>query len=408
VLVLDLDRFKEVNDTLGHAVGDQLLREVGERLRIAAVPGATVSRFGGDEFAVLLPDADLPAAMRCAEQVHHALAQPLRLHDVVLSADVSIGVALAPMHGTDADSLLRHADVAMYSAKTAHRKTDVYASESDHHTASRLAMVGELKNAIAGDELRLFYQPKAEFRGGAVRSVEALVRWAHPRRGLVPPDEFISVAEQTGLIGSLTDWVLRTALCQQRAWLDEGIDLKVAINISPRSLDDESFPAALAALLLDYRLDADGIILEITENAIMANPEHVIEVLEQLRGLGVTLSMDDFGIGHSSLAYLKRLPIQEVKIDKLFVQGMDTDPDDQAIVQAIVELAHRLNLTVVAEGVETQACWQQLTKMNVDTAQGYLLTRPIPAQELMAWLILRQQNSGDVARPIVSRPRLVG
>jgi diguanylate cyclase (GGDEF)-like protein len=392
VLLLDLDRFKEVNDTLGHAVGDQLLCEIGQRLRSAVSPTASVARFGGDEFALLLPGADEAAARRCAAAVHLALSQPLSLRDVMLSADASIGIALAPAHGADSEALLRHADAAMYAAKTAHRDTAVYVPEADYRTASRLAMVGELKEAIAGDQLRLYYQPKAELRTGAVRSVEALVRWQHPDRGLVPPDEFISLAEQTGLIASLTDWVMRTALRQQREWLDAGINLKVAINISPRLLDDESLPSTVTEMLNAYSVDADRVILEITENAVMTNPDHVIEVLERLREVGITLSMDDFGIGHSSMAYLKKLPIDEVKIDKLFVQGMANDSDDHAIVQAIVQLAHRLDLHVVAEGVETPSCWQELAVMGVDTAQGYLLSRPVPAAELIKWLLLRESE----------------
>jgi predicted signal transduction protein with EAL and GGDEF domain len=354
---------------------------------------ACVCRFGGDEFAVLLPGANADDAQRCAERAYRAHAEPLRLHDVMLSADASIGIALAPAHGNDSESLLRHADVAMYAAKAAHRRIEIYTAQSDHHTASRLAMVSELKQAIAENQLALHYQPKAELADGAVRSVEALVRWDHPVRGVIPPDEFIGVAEQTGLIGGLTDWVLLTALRQQRAWSDSGLDLNVAINISPRLLDDESFPATLTHALSACRVRPDRVTLEITENAIMANPEHVIEMLEHLRRLGLTLSMDDFGIGHSSMAYLKRLPIHEVKIDKLFVRGMLVDPDDQAIVHAIVELAHRLRLQVVAEGVETAPCWQRLAQMKVDTAQGYLLGKPMRAQELTAWYDLRQTRS---------------
>jgi diguanylate cyclase (GGDEF)-like protein len=395
VLLLDLDRFKEVNDTLGHAVGDQLLCEIGQRLRSAVPASACVARFGGDEFALLLPGADQAEALRHAAVVHVALSQPLRLRDVMLSADASVGIALAPDHGDDSESLLRHADAAMYAAKATHRNSAVYVPEADYHTASRLAMVGELKEAIAGDQLRLYYQPKAELRTGAVHSVEALVRWQHPARGLVPPDEFISLAEQTGLIGGLTDWVMHTALRQQRQWLDAGIDLKIAINVSPRLLDDESLPATVAALLDAHAVAADRVILEITENTVMTNPDHVIEVLDRLREVGITLSMGDFGIGHSSMAYLKKLPIDEVKIDKLFVQGMANDAADHAIVQAIVQLAHRLNLHVVAEGVETPTCWQELAVMGVDTAQGYLLSRPVPADDLAKWFLLRQSDRSE-------------
>jgi diguanylate cyclase (GGDEF)-like protein len=397
VLLLDLDRFKEVNDTLGHAVGDQLLREIGKRLRSAVAPTAYIARFGGDEFSVLLPGGDRAAAEHCAAQVHAALAEPLRLRDVMLSADASIGIALAPDHGADSESLLRHVDAAMYDAKSSHRKTLVYVPEADHHTASRLAMVGELKAAIAGDELRLFYQPKAEIHSGAVRSVEALVRWEHPVRGLVPPDEFISLAEQTGLIGSLSEWVMHTAFRQQREWLDDGVDLVVAVNISPRLLDDAALPTTVATLLEAYRITPDRVVLEITENAIMTNPDHVIEVLGRLRDIGLTLSMDDFGIGHSSMAYLKRLPIQELKIDRLFVQGMVTDADDHAIVAAIVQLAQRLGLHVVAEGVETPRSWQQLAALGVDTAQGYLLSRPAPSADLLTWLARREAEAADNA-----------
>jgi len=392
VLLLDLDRFKEINDTLGHAAGDGVLREVGVRLRSVLRDASCVARLGGDEFAVVLAGVGAADAIACARRIREVLTMPLDVIGVTVAVDASIGIALSPDHGDDVATLLRRADVAMYAAKDGHagaERTVVYAADRDHNSASRLSLVADLRSGIGGNELRLAYQPKACIAGGATCSVEALVRWQHPTRGLVPPDEFIGMAETTGLIGPLTDWVLRTALGQARAWLDEGLDLDVAVNISPYTLHDPAFPAHLARLLAEARLPASRLTLEITEGALMADPERAIDVLWQLRRAGVRLSVDDLGAGHSSLMYLKRLPVHEVKIDRAFVQGMADDADDEAIVGAVVDLVHKLRMTVVAEGVEDERTWHRLGQLGCDQAQGYWLSRPVPAAEIAPWLRAR-------------------
>jgi diguanylate cyclase (GGDEF)-like protein len=390
VLLLDLDRFKEVNDTLGHAAGDVLLREAGERVR-AAVPGAlAVARLGGDEFALLLPGAQVARARECANAVREALLHPLAMEGITLTVDASVGVAFAPVHGTDAQELLRHADVAMYRAKRVRSGVEVYEPDADDHTAMRLALVSELRDAIRAGDLELWYQPKAELATGAVRCVEALVRWRHAERGLVLPDDFIPVAEQTGLIDPLTDWVLDEALRQHLAWRAHGLQLGVAINVSTRSLRRETFERDVREALRRYDVDPAWLTLEITESAMLEDPEGAGLRLRTLRAIGVRVSVDDFGTGYSSLANLKNLPVDEVKIDKSFVRHLSREGDDAAIVEAVVHLVHRLGLAVVAEGVEDEVALQLLQRMGCDSAQGYLLSRPVPAHELASWLARRE------------------
>jgi predicted signal transduction protein with EAL and GGDEF domain len=344
-----------------------------------------VARLGGDEFAVVLGGADTADALQCARRIGAALAIRLDVSDVTLTLDASIGIALAPDHGGDIATLLRRADVAMYAAKDDHSGVAVYAPERDHHSTAQLSLVTDLRASIGAGELVLVYQPKTDLTGTEVPGVEALVRWDHPVRGIVQPDEFIAVAEQTGLIGPLTDWVLRTALGQCREWLDEGLDLGVAVNISPRTLHDRTFAARLADLLTAARIPAAKLTLEITEGALMGDPERAIDMLWDLRRAGVRLSVDDLGVGHSSLAYLKRLPVHEIKIDKSFVMGMADDPDDEAIVSAVIDMVHRLRMDVVAEGVEDERTWRRLQQLGANTAQGYWMSRPIAAEEVGPW-----------------------
>ncbi len=401
VLLLDLDRFKEVNDTLGHAAGDAVLRVVGERLRHLLVDAACVARLGGDEFAVVLAGAGPEAAQDCARRIATALSTPVAVLGVTLAVDASIGVALASGYGGDVADLLRQADVAMYEAKGLHGGIAVYSPDRDHNSAQRLSLAADLRAGIANGELVLAYQPKAHTADGAVHSVEALVRWQSPVRGMVPPDEFIGVAEQTGLIGPLTEWVLVTALAQCRRWLDAGLELSVAVNLSPRTLHDPAFVTRLGVLLDQAGVPAAWLILEVTEGALMSDPERAVEVLWQLRRAGVRLSIDDLGVGYSSLTYLKRLPVQEVKIDRSFVTRMVDDADDEAIVAAVVQLAHRLGMTVVAEGVEDERTWVRLRQLGADAAQGYWLSRPVPAAEIAPWL--QRWSAGGSA---VSVPRM--
>ncbi|HET6815671.1 MAG TPA: EAL domain-containing protein [Mycobacteriales bacterium] len=409
VLLFDLDRFKEVNDTLGHAAGDALLRDVGERLRAAVPQALCIARLGGDEFTILLTNADESAATVAAESAREALLNPMELNCVPVSVDASVGIALAPDHGASCDDLLRRADVAMYAAKDGRHGVVVYDPEFDDNDASRLGMVAELRDAIHKDQLFLHYQPKVSLLDSAdtaKASVEALVRWNHPVRGFVPPDDFIGVAEQTGVIVALTDWVLTHALTECRRWLDSGLDMSIAVNISPRVLRDATFPERLARLLAAHRVPAARLTLEITESAIMDDVEHAVEVLWQLRKAGVRLSIDDLGIGQSSLAYLKRLPVHEVKIDKSFVFNMADDEDDDAIVCAVVGLAHRLRLSVVAEGVETVHARDRLVEIGCDVAQGYWYSRPLATADVAPWFAGRADLGRPLQAPEPAKPQL--
>jgi diguanylate cyclase (GGDEF)-like protein len=386
VLLLDLDRFKEVNDTLGHAAGDALLADVGARLKAAVPQALCIARLGGDEFTVLLTNADEQAAVTAAEAARESLLHPVQVHSIDVSVDASIGVAVAPLHGVSCDDLLRHADVAMYASKAGRGTVTVYDESIDHNDPSRLGLVGELRDAINGGGLALAYQPKIALADPtASLSLEVLARWHHPERGFVSPDEFIAVAEQSGLITPLTDWVVATALGQVRAWLDDGLDVSVSVNVSARVLRDSGFPDRLVAALESAHVPAARVTVEITETAIMDDVEHTVDVLWRLRRAGVRLSIDDLGVGQSSLAYLKRLPVHEVKIDKSFVMTMVDDPDDDAIVCAVVGLAHRLGMSIVAEGVETERIRDRLVEIECDVAQGYWYSRPLPPGDVPAW-----------------------
>jgi diguanylate cyclase len=382
LLLLDLDRFKEVNDTLGHHHGDQLLVQLGQRLGGMLREVDTVARLGGDEFAVLLPGATTEGASGVAEKLRVALQQPINIDGVMLDLDASIGIAVYPEHGNDAAELLQHADVAMYVAKQAHIGFLVYDPAVDQHSPKRLALLGGLRRALERDELVLHYQPKADLATGQIRSVEGLVRWQHPEHGLLGPGEFIPLAERTGLIHPLTRWVLAAALDQAARWQRAGLHLSVAVNISTRCLLDPTFPDQVASQLTAWQLPSKLLVLEITESAVMADPARALEVLGRLHTLGVGLAVDDFGTGYSSMAYLKELPVDELKIDRSFVIQMADSPSDAVIVRSTIDLGHNLGLRVVAEGVETQHAWQELSALGCDVAQGYYLGRPMPAAEL--------------------------
>src|SRR3954453_4634108 len=394
VMIVDLDRFKEVNDTLGHHSGDELLREAGDRLTTALRDGDVLSRLGGDEFAVLLPHTEsVEAACAVARRLCDALEEPFVLHGLTVHLEASLGIALYPDHGDDVETLIQHADVAMYVAKTSTSSYELYNCRHDRHSAGRLALLGELRHAIDNDEFTLHYQPKASLRTGEVDGVEALVRWLHPERGMVPPDEFIPLAEQTGVIKPLTSWVLDAALAQCRAWRDSGQQLTVAVNLSVRNLRDAHLPDAIGDLLRTPELPPSALELEITESTIVADQVRALDVLTRLNAMGIGLSVDDFGTGYSSLAYLKDLPVRELKIDRKFVNNMTEDGDDAFIVRSTIDLGRNLGLQVVAEGVETEAVWDQLASLGCDVAQGYYLARPLPAEELTQWLTARRQDS---------------
>jgi diguanylate cyclase (GGDEF)-like protein len=386
LLVMDLDRFKEVNDTFGHHIGDLLLEQLGERLGAVLRNSDTIARLGGDEFAVLLPTATVDDAHQIAERLLQVLDQPFALGGLQLQIDASIGIALSPDHGSDADTLLRRADVAMYVAKRGSTGHALYAAEQDQHSPMRLAMVSELRRAIEHNELSLYFQPKVSLESGKVTCVEALVRWQHPTHGLLGPDLFVPIAEQTGLIRPLSRWVVDAALRQCNRWRQEGLDLAVAVNLSMRNLHDPEIADMIRQLLTRWGVPPACLTIEITESSLMADAVRAMDVLSRLRTMGVGVSIDDFGTGYSSLAYLKRLPVHELKIDKSFVAHMASDDNDAAIVRSTIGLAHDLGLRVVAEGVEDQATWDLLSALGCDVTQGYFISRPVPALVLGEWL----------------------
>jgi diguanylate cyclase (GGDEF)-like protein/PAS domain S-box-containing protein len=392
LLMMDLDRFKEVNDSLGHAAGDELLLEVARRLGTVVRDSDTVARLGGDEFALLLPDVGVPQdVVAVVERVLTAMEEPISVHELPLSVEGSIGIALFPGDGADADTLLRRADAAMYQAKEEKLGWAFFAGEAEHKDPTRLTLVGELRRAIEERELTLHYQPQAVLASGEVHSVEALLRWRHPVRGMVPPDEFIPIAQQTGLIKPLTLYVVDEALGQCAAWLERGLPLAVAVNLSARNLLDADFPTQVRDLLRRRELPGEMLVFEITESTMVSDPVRTRVVLEELAAMGIRLSIDDFGTGYSSLAYLKRLPVAQIKIDRSFVMTMDTDEDDATIVRSTIELGRNLGLEVVAEGVETEATLDRLRALGCTLAQGYHLSRPVPAEELEAWLERRRR-----------------
>jgi diguanylate cyclase (GGDEF)-like protein len=390
IMIIDLDHFKEINDTLGHQVGDELLIEVARRLERSLPAHATVARLGGDEFAVLIADVSSAAqAEEIATGMLTALTAAFQVGDIRLSIQASAGIALAPTHGTDVFTVMKRADVAMYDAKRERARVRTYRPENDTHTPRRLELLSDLRSAVEGHQMFLVYQPKMDLATGAVSGAEALVRWSHPTRGLISPDEFISLAENTGMIGLITHFVLTTALDQVRSWSAAGIDIDVSVNISVRDLSDSGLPSLVATALERSGVDPGRLTLEVTESGVMTDPRRAIAVLESLRAIGVRLAVDDFGTGHASLTYLKRLAIDELKIDRSFITNYALDQSDGIIVRSTVDLAHNLGLWVVAEGVEDQATLEGLRLIGCDTAQGYHLSRPMPTREFERWFRAR-------------------
>jgi diguanylate cyclase (GGDEF)-like protein/PAS domain S-box-containing protein len=390
VAMIDLDRFKDVNDTLGHHAGDTLLVEVGRRLRDILRSSDTVARLGGDEFGVLIskPHSTSDVAVVIGK-LRAALEQSVMVEGLALPAEGSIGIAMFPAHGRDVDTLLRHADAAMYSAKETKAGYVFYDGSRVEADPARLTLVSELRRAIEQRELVLYYQPKAALENGVVKSVEALLRWNHPERGLVGPDEFIPLAQQTGLIKPLTLYVLDEALSQCRAWQRAGLTLGVAVNLSVRNLLDADFPKQVKRLLAKREVDPGLLQLEITESTMLSDPVRTKRVLDKLAAMGIALSIDDFGTGYSSLSYLSQLPVNEIKIDRSFVMNMAESDNDAVIVRSTIDLGRNLGLQVVAEGVETEQAWDELSELGCTLAQGYYLSRPVPAAELTQWMLRR-------------------
>ncbi|TDI73440.1 MAG: EAL domain-containing protein [Betaproteobacteria bacterium] len=390
ILVVDIDRFKDINDTLGHSTGDRVIRQIAQRLRKIIPEPNTVARLGGDEFGIILKK--FGTKEDAAEVVHtikETLQVPLKLEGVRLDIDASIGITLYPEHGKDAQILLQRADVAMYQAKQKHCGFIMYTTTLDRCNTRRLTLMGELREAIINNELVAYYQPKIDIKTGKIKELEALVRWKHKVHGLVQPDDFIPMAEQTGLIKQLTLWILHESLMQCAKWNDEGFELRVSVNLSANDLMDVELPETITRTLNAHNVPPEKLLLEITESAVMLDPNRALEVLTNLSTLGVRLSVDDFGTGYSSLSYLSKLPVSELKIDKSFVMGMENNSNNTVIVQATIDLGHNLGLEVVAEGVETTSSISLLQPLGCDTLQGYYFTKPLSAQEFNTW---RSQN----------------
>jgi len=399
LLLIDLDRFKEINDTLGHQVGDDLLCQVGPRLASELTEfTALIARLGGDEFAIFLPDMRHSQQARViAHRALDALRDGFDVQGYPTEISASIGIAMAPAQAEDVSTLMRYADVAMYCAKSEMTGVALYDAEKDPHSPKRLAVMNELGRGIREQQLELYFQPKVELAGKRCCGGEALLRWEHPELGFISPAEFIPIAETTNLIHPLTRWVLEESIRACCRWHESGWPLSVSVNLSARNLLDESLPKTVETLLEQYQLPHWALELEITESSIMTDPRRAMTTLERLHELGVTLAIDDFGTGYSSLAYLKRLPVQTLKIDYSFVLQMLADEQDEIIVNSTIHLAHNLGLSVVAEGVETQELLERLTQMGCDLAQGYHIGRPMPLADFESWL----SNSGwvELAQP---------
>jgi diguanylate cyclase (GGDEF)-like protein len=387
VLLLDLDRFKSVNDVLGHDVGDQLLVQVAARLTGELKRSSdTVARLGGDEFAVLLPTQGSEEAQAMAREILKALEAPVALNGQTVDLSGSIGVASFPPDAGDAAGLMARADIAMYAAKEARSGYACFIPMMERSTEHGLSLLSDLRRAIDENQLQLVFQPKVALHDGACRAAEALLRWHHPHRGSVSPDQFIPFSEHTGFVRSITAWVIRHALQQLVRWQAQGLVVSLSVNVSTRDLTQQDLPRLVSELLGRTGVAAQRLCLEVTEGAIMEDPPRALAALQALHSMGVRLSIDDFGTGHSSLAYLKKLPVDELKIDRSFVMHLDGDEDDAAIVRATIDLAHNMGLRVVAEGVETDAVLQRLLALGCDEAQGYLFSRPLPADEFAFWL----------------------
>lgn len=383
LLLIDLDYFKNVNDSLGHSTGDRLLQQVAQRFRGSFRASDTVGRLGGDEFAVVLPAADGPVAALVSTKLLASLEEPFQVEDHQLTISASIGISLYPAHGEDGETLLRHADVAMYAAKNRRNTFTLYDLDQDQHNLSRLALVNDLRSALENERLVLYYQPKLRITTGQMVGVEALARWPHPQLGLLLPEQFIPVAEQTGLIKSLTLWATGSALDQWRQWQAVGLDLTVSVNLSPASLQDPDLAETLRELLERYQAPPGVLTLDVSEGALMADPDRTLEALARVSRLGVRIALDDFGRGVSSLSHLKRLPAHEMKIDRSFIVDLPRDEKGVAMVRSLIELGHNLGLNVLAVGVEDRATWELLAGLGCDEAQGNLLAPPVPPGDLL-------------------------
>ena len=394
VLMMDLDRFKNVNDIMGHSFGDQVLKQVAARLS-SALPEAQLARMGGDEFSLLLTGTSLNSARDAAQTMLMLLENPITIDDQTIDLGAGIGLASFPEHGENAEILLSHAELAMYAAKrNLGSNYVVYRPEIDHGSQQNLSLISELRHAIRQDQLCLYVQPKFGLKEKRVLGVEALIRWNHPTRGFLAPDQFIVFAEQTGIIRQLTRWIIEKAVLLSKAFFEKGIDLNISINVSTHDLLDPDLPRKVADVLARHQVEQSSICLEITESAIMKDPQRAQGTLDKLSAMGVQLSIDDFGTGYSSLAYLRRLPVNELKIDQSFVVQMAREDDDRIIVKSTIDLGHNMGLRVVAEGVESAVVMRLLSGMGCDMVQGNYINAPIPAEHFIGWL--RQQSEAAI------------
>jgi diguanylate cyclase (GGDEF)-like protein len=393
VLLLDLDRFKDINNTLGHYNGDKVLKQVATRLGELKQDSETLARMGADEFAILLPEINDERDIRnMAAMIHKAMGPPFMVGGLSLDVQVSIGVAEYPEHGSDGDTLIQRADVARYVAKEEQNDFVVYSFNHDQYSPQRLTLMGELRQGIGNGELFLLYQPKINGSNGKILAAEALVRWKHHKHGIIPPDDFISMAERTGMIKDLSRLVLKMALKQIAAWQKEGYEVSVSVNLSAQDLLDPELPDVLAGLLAAHEVPASQLVVEITETAIITDPERALQVMFRLAEMGLRMSIDDFGTGYSSLSYLKKMPVSEIKIDRSFVMDMMNNRNDEVIVKATIGLAHNLGLEVVAEGVEDQESADRLRELGCNYLQGFFFSKPVPADEFIAMVGQSKEN----------------
>ena len=385
VLLFDIDGLRDVNDSLGHTAGDRLVAEVARRLRALAPAAALVGRVGGDEFAVTMRTGSADCAAVLATHLHAALQEPMDFGALTLDVDTAVGVAVHPDHGSEPATLLQRADLATHAAKATPAGVRLFNPGLESRSVRRLGLAGDLRRALETDELDIYFQPKVALRDRRLVGVECLARWEHPTHGSVAPEDFVAVAEHTGQLSRLTDAVLMAGLRRCREWVEAGRPLGVAVNLSPRTLLDPDFPGRVEELLGEYGVEPDRLTLEITEDGVVGDTDRPLPTLRRLHEIGVRLAVDDFGTGYSSLSYLRRLPVNEVKVDRTFVQGMATDPGDLAIVRAVVDLSRHFGLTVVAEGVESELTLNLLEEMGCDIGQGFLFSRPLPYERLEAW-----------------------
>lgn len=387
LIMMDLNRFKQINDTLGHHAGDLVLQQTAERLTNIFRKTDTVARLGGDEFSILLPETNLEQAITLILKVLKDFTKPFTVENQPLNVNISIGLAEFPTHGNDVNILIQRADVAMYIAKQNKLGYSIYDQNKDSHSIGRLALMSDLRNAIKTESLELYFQPKVDISSGNVIGAEALLRWDHPQRGFIQPEEFIPLAEQTGLIKPLTQWVIEKSITQCAEWIENDIDLIMSINLSIHNLHDTGLIQYIQDALSRHQLSADHLMLEITEGDIMSEPLRARDTLKKINKAGVKLSIDDFGTGYSSLSYIKKLPIDEIKVDRSFVMEMTEDNDDDVIVLATIELAHNLGFKIVAEGVHDKQTWERLKELECDIAQGHYISKALNATEFSAWLM---------------------